>query len=111
MVLSEHARLENTDLSTSGGKSNAEMSGPPNRPGIFLSGMSWFSEVEAEGRLISREWKAWRQASKIKNRQTPGPLAAQSRRAVSLTALTLTIATDKASSATPDQLTNSFFRI
>src|SRR5690349_13509817 len=50
------------------------MSDPPDRPGMFLPGMSWFSEVEAEGRLISRKWKAWRQASKVKNRKAPYPL-------------------------------------
>src|SRR5215510_3788163 len=51
------------------------MSDPSDRYGLFLPGMSWFSEVEAEGRLISREWKAWRQASKVQNRQTSSPLA------------------------------------
>jgi hypothetical protein len=43
------------------------MSDPSDRPGLFLSGMSWFSEVEAEGLLISRKWKAWRQAAKEEN--------------------------------------------
>jgi hypothetical protein len=33
---------------------------------MFLPGMSWFSEVEAQGRIISREWKTWRQAAKSK---------------------------------------------
>jgi hypothetical protein len=42
---------------------------------MFLPGVSWFSEVEAEGRLISREREAWGQAAKIKNRQAPSPLA------------------------------------
>jgi hypothetical protein len=32
--------------------------------------MSWFSEVEAEGRLISREWKAWRPAAESEITQT-----------------------------------------
>src|SRR5689334_14606316 len=50
------------------------MSDPSDRPGVFLPGMSWFSEVEAEGRLISRKWKAWWQASKVKNRKAPSPL-------------------------------------
>src|SRR5207244_4451406 len=50
------------------------MSDPSDRPRMFLPGMSWFREVEAEGRLISREWKAWRQAAKIKNRETSSPL-------------------------------------
>src|SRR5262245_10515759 len=50
------------------------MSDPSDRPGVFLPGMSWFSEVEAEGRLISRKWKAWRQASQVKNRKAPRPL-------------------------------------
>src|SRR5689334_10734716 len=56
------------------------MSDPQDRPGMFLPGMSWFSEVEAEGRLISRKWKAWRQASKVKNRKAPHPLGSVPKR-------------------------------
>src|SRR5262245_60717662 len=52
------------------------MSDPPHRPGMFLPSVSWFSEVEAEGRPISRERKAWRQSANIKNRQAARPLTA-----------------------------------
>src|SRR5689334_16975521 len=55
------------------------MSDPSDRPGMFLPGMSWFSEVEAEGRLISRERKAWRQAAKIENHETPCALGVSRR--------------------------------
>jgi len=39
------------------------MSDPSDRPDLFLPGMPWFSEVEAEGRLIPGKWKAWGKAA------------------------------------------------
>ena len=53
----------------------------PTSPGAEWLSMSFWQKMtdgensfEAEGRLISREWKAWRQAAKIKNRETSSPL-------------------------------------
>jgi hypothetical protein len=39
------------------------MSNPSDRPCFVLSGMPWFSEIEAEGRIITREWQARRQTA------------------------------------------------
>lgn len=52
-----------------GGQRNAEMCGPPDRLGKFLSGMSWIGKVETKSGLIARERKAGRQAAKIAGSQ------------------------------------------
>jgi hypothetical protein len=29
--------------------------------------MPWFSEIQAESRIIPQKWQAWRQAAKVRN--------------------------------------------
>ena len=41
------------------------MSDPSDRPGFILPGMPWFSEIEAESRLITRKRQVGRQAAQI----------------------------------------------
>jgi len=43
------------------------MSNPQDRPGFVLPGMPWFSEIEAEGRIITGKWQARRQAAEVSN--------------------------------------------
>jgi hypothetical protein len=41
------------------------MSDPQDRLGVFLPGMSWFSAVEKESRLVARKRQAGRQTAKV----------------------------------------------
>jgi hypothetical protein len=55
------------------------MSDPQDRFGLFLSGMSWFSEVQAESRLIPGKWEAWRQAAQ---KDSPPPTHSLTKRGI-----------------------------
>jgi len=55
--------VEEDPSSHVGGICNAEMSNPSDRPGFILPGMPWFSEIEAESRIVTRKWQARRQAA------------------------------------------------
>jgi hypothetical protein len=52
---------------------NAEVPDPSDRPGLFLSGMSWIGKIEAKGSVIQGERQIGR-PSPQDSRQTPSPL-------------------------------------
>src|SRR5947208_5035494 len=53
---------------------NAEMSDPQDRSGVVLPGMPWFSEIEAESRIVPPEWHVRRSEEHTSELQSPDHL-------------------------------------
>jgi hypothetical protein len=54
------------------GNENAKVPDPSDRLGLFLSGLPWIGQVQAESRVVPGKWQAWGPPTQIQNTQASG---------------------------------------